>query len=82
MCFRSDRIELRIRFTESPLIDPIQTRVTLLVPSLFEAKQLLEEQSIAYATISGFAYTDRRLAILDPAGHRVELKQSWPEVTL
>ncbi len=61
-----------------PQIEPIKCRVTLLVPSLAEALELLEEKAFPCEKLTGFLYTDRRIVTNDPAGNRVELKQSWP----
>jgi hypothetical protein len=78
LCFQSARLELRIRFVDGPRVDPLTRRLTIVVPSLAEAAELLEERSIPFARLSGIGYTDRRLGTSDPAGHRVELKQGWP----
>lgn len=78
LCFRAARVELRIRLVEHPQIEPIKCRVTLLVPSLAEAMETLEEKAFHCEKVTGFMYTDRRIVTSDPAGNRVELKQSWP----
>ena len=78
LCFKSGRLELLIDLLERPRIDPVATRLTILVPSLEEAAAVLDEHSVRYQRISGVMFTDRRLAMLDPAGNRVELKQEWP----
>jgi hypothetical protein len=77
LCFRSARLELRIRFVDRPQVDPLTRRLTLVVSSLAEAAVLLKERSMPFARVSGLGYTDRRLGTSDPAGHRVELKQGW-----
>lgn len=78
LCFRSARLEVRIRIVDNPKIDPIACRLTLVVRSLAEAAELLEERSVRYVRLSGLWSTDQRLGTLDPVGHRVELKQEWP----
>lgn len=78
LCFNSGRLELSIDLVEQPRIEPVATRVTILVPSLDEAAAMLDEHSVRYQRISGITFTDRRLVTLDPAGNRVELKQEWP----
>ena len=76
--FRSARIELRVNIREDPLTDSIGCRATILVPSLKESVERLEERNVGCQRLSGIVYTDRRVAVLDPAGNRVELKQEWP----
>jgi hypothetical protein len=78
LCFRAAQVELRIRLVEHPRIEPIKCRMTLLVPSLAEALEVLEEKAFHYEKLTGFMYTDRRIVTNDPAGNRVELKQEWP----
>ncbi len=75
LCFISRQIELRVNFVDSPDIDPLEPRVTILVPSLSEVAEQLEERSVPYTTLTGLMYTDRRLEVHDPAGNRVVLKQ-------
>lgn len=75
LCFRSRQIELRVNFVDSPEIDPLKPRVTILVPSLSEVGERLEERSVPYTTLTGVMYTDRRLEVHDPAGNRVVLRQ-------
>ena len=78
LCFNSGRLELSIDLVEQPMIEPVATRVTILVPSLDEAAAMLDEHSVRYQRISGITFTDRRLVTVDPVGNRVELKQEWP----
>jgi len=78
LCFKSARIELRIRITNRPTIDEVKRRVTLLVPSLSVAKEQLSERAVGFIEVTGMVGTDRRVQTLDPAGNRVELKQEWP----
>ena len=78
LCFRSVRLELRIRIVGRPRVDPLACRLTLAVPSLAQAAELLEKRRVRYVRLSGLWFTDCRLGTLDPAGHRVELKQEWP----
>lgn len=80
--FRSAMLELRLRRVENPAIDPVRRRLTLLVPSIRQAIEKLDESGESWVPISGFSFTDRRIATYDPAGHRIELKQEWPEAPL
>jgi hypothetical protein len=80
--FRSASLELRLCRVDRPAIDPVRRRLTLLVPSVREAVEKLDEIGLTWVPISGFSFTDRRIATFDPAGHRVELKQEWPEAPL
>lgn len=78
LCFRSERIKLRIRIVATPKIDPVATRVTIAVGDLQVAAERLAERKIACELLTGISFTDRRLQALDPAGNRVELKQVFP----
>jgi hypothetical protein len=80
--FRSAGIELRVRIREQPRTDPVRRRLTLLVPSIRTAALQLRERLAKYRLLSGWNFTDRRLATWDPAGNRVELKQEWPYAPL
>ncbi|HEY3246589.1 MAG TPA: VOC family protein [Phycisphaerae bacterium] len=75
--FRSERIELHLRLTPEPQLEPVACRAVLLVPSLAAAAERLSERKIAFVRINGIQYTDRRLSLLDPGGNRIELKQAW-----
>ena len=78
LAFRSERLELRIRIADPPRIESGACRVTLAIPSLTEAAELLSERRWPFEQISGLRFTERRLATHDPAGNRVEFKQEWP----
>lgn len=77
LCFRSAQIELRIRLVSRPVVDAVARRVTIAVSSLGMAEELLSDRRIPFEWVHGFAWTDRRLVVLDPTGYRVELKQVW-----
>ena len=76
--FRSARIELRISFHPNARLVRSRPRVTILVPSLRQAMENLEESSIRFELLSGTVRTDRRILLLDPAGNRIAFKQEWP----
>jgi hypothetical protein len=78
LCFRSAQLRLHIRMVDNPRVDSVARRMTLAVDSLEAASRFLEERSVPYLRLPGLWYTDRRLSVCDPAGHRVELKQQWP----
>lgn len=76
--FKSSLIELRIELCECPVIDKNARRLTLVVTCLTTVEEMLTERKQKYDRVSGLAFTDRRMILRDPAGHRVELKQEWP----
>jgi len=82
ICFKSARIELRIRLTENPEIIQTRCRVTLAVTSLDEVENQLIEKLVEYEPMTGLMGSDRRIGTYDPAGNRVEFKQEWPICTL
>jgi len=77
--FRSADLEVRVHLVSDPCVDPMEQRLVIAIPSLFSAKQLLDERHIVWQEFRGLGWTDRRLALLDPGGNRIELKQQWPE---
>lgn len=76
--FRSGPLEMRFREVANPEIDGVEVRVIILVDSLPATRELLDEAGVEYERISPTLQTDRRLSLVDPAGHRVEFKQYWP----
>ena len=80
MRFRDAEWEVRIALTAEPKTEGTAERVTLVVASLFEAKEMLIEKKIRFDQISGTTWTDRRLSLLDTAGNRVGIKRYWPRV--
>jgi hypothetical protein len=75
--FRSSQIELRIDLTENPLIESAGFPVILAVPSLELAIEQLAEKSWSFKRLTGTTLADARVATLDPAGNRVELRREW-----
>ena len=82
LCFKSERIELRIQLLDTPHVDPVVCRVTIAVPSLDEAAELLADRRRHFEKLTGVLFSDRRLDTLDPAGNRVMLKQHYPSGAL
>lgn len=78
LCFKSERIELRIRFSQQPRIESIACRLTIGVLSLTEVSERLAERKWDYTLLRGLMFTDRRVETLDPAGNRVTLRRHWP----
>ena len=74
--FKSEHIEIRLRMWPDLEIDPIPCRVTILVPVLAELCEALTERSGDYESVSGIAWTDRKIQALDPAGNRIVFKQA------
>ncbi|MFH0982414.1 MAG: hypothetical protein V2A79_12865 [Planctomycetota bacterium] len=79
--FRSADLELRYLLLPEPVIEANAHRATLLVNSLREARKLLDEARVPYTPITGIAYTDRHLSLLDPGGNRVAIRQAWRWLT-
>jgi hypothetical protein len=79
--FRSADLELRYDLVDEPVLDGTDHRVTLLVDSLYEVRQILDEARVGYQTISGLAHTDRIVSLLDPGGNRIALRQAWRPIT-
>lgn len=78
--FRSDRLELRVQLVDSPYIHPADTRIHLSVPALDDVTDLLDDNKYEYGWIRGLQFTDRQVVMLDPAGHRIAVRQLWSQV--
>ena len=76
--FRSAQLEVRLRLVSNPSQEQHAFPIVIGIPSLEDASELLRERSVAFETVSGISWPDRRLATSDPAGNRVELKREWP----
>jgi hypothetical protein len=78
--FGARRLDLYIRFVDSPEVDALSPRLVIGVGALTRMESELNERSMKFRRRRGLSWTDRRLVLLDPAGHRIELKQEWPPV--
>lgn len=79
--FRSERLEVRVAMRRQPRIEAVACRLTIRVEDLYETRECLDERRMPYESLTGVSYTDRRIAVLDPAGNRIELKHGWPAGT-
>lgn len=78
LTFRSDRIELRITILDHPAIESVDCRLTLAMPSLEEAAEMLEDKKYSFQWYRGLSFTDRALILHDPAGNRTMIRRLWP----
>ena len=76
LCFRSERIELRIRVAQDPQVESVECRVIVGVSSMVDTIERLEERKVPFQLLSGLGRSDRRIQVLDPAGNRAELTQA------
>jgi len=79
LCFRSAGVELRIEIRPHARVERLRRRAVIAVPSLPAVAAVLGKQGIAFHPTRGLCWSDQRLALLDPGGNRIELKQQWPE---
>lgn len=82
ICFGSEQIELRIRFSTEALIEAVDCRVILAVASIEDATAMLSERHVECYCVSGLSWSNRRIQVLDPAGNRIGLKQIDRDLTL
>ena len=82
LCFRSERIELRLDLVAGPQLDPTGHPVKLAVPSLEEAAEMLDERGVVHQHLTGITWAASRLSATDPGGNRVEFQQQWPDEPL
>lgn len=78
LVFQATQQQIEIRLVSNPGVEAGGFPIVIAVPSLTDASDLLAERSVAFETLSGVSWPDRRLATNDPAGNRVELKREWP----
>ena len=78
MCFRCERVSLKVRLADRPPVNANVRRATIVVANLDELTQRLDQHRIAIEVQSGVAWTARRIYAEDPAGYRIEFKQVWP----
>lgn len=76
--FRSEQLELRIRLCAAPRLEQVARRLTIRVPSMIEAAEMLSDKGVPFGWTSGLSTTDRELVLLDPGGNRVALRRDWP----
>ena len=72
------RCGLLFQYCHDPDVDPNRRRFVLNVPSLVEVEKKLHEHDWPFQRIHGLGVTDHYLSLLDPAGHRVEIRSSQP----
>ncbi len=77
MTFRSDRIDLRITILDHPAIESVDGRLTLLMPNLEEAAEMLKDKNYSFHWYRGLSFTDRALILHDPAGNRTTFRRLW-----
>lgn len=75
--FKSAELELRVLLRDEPRLEQSRRRAVVSVECLETTIAVLDEERIPYQGLSGLNGTDRRVALLDPGGNRVELKQEW-----
>ncbi len=63
-------------YRHDPTIDPMRRRATVVVPSLDEIAARLEEHEWPFERCRGLGAGDECLVVVDPAGHRLEVRES------
>jgi hypothetical protein len=78
LCYQTERLRVRVLLTPEAQPSPMRRRLVLEIPSLQAMAEKLTELGFEPAWYRGLRLTDQRLFVLDPAGNRVEFKQTWP----
>jgi hypothetical protein len=78
LCFSGREYRLVVEAAEMLPPPEMRRRAVLAVGSLPDIAELLEEHKIGYKRETGLSLSDRRLHVTDPAGNRLELRQTWP----
>lgn len=61
-----------------PDVDEVRRRLTLVVPDLDLLEKRLRDFAWPYERVHGLGFSGHRIYLHDPAGHRVEVRQSRP----
>lgn len=69
---------LLLEMRHDPEVDEVRRRMTLVVASLETIERRLAEAQWPFEHIQGIGPSDDRLVLQDPAGHRIEVRQSRP----
>jgi hypothetical protein len=69
---------LLLQVRHDPEVDEVRRRLTLVVASLDELERRLVEIAWPFERVRGIVGSDDRIDLNDPAGHRIEIRQSRP----
>ena len=69
---------LVVETIEAPRRPDMRRRAVLAVMSLADVEELLQEHDVDYVKETGLWLSERRLHVTDPAGNRLEIRQTWP----
>ena len=78
LCFQTEQLQIRFELDASATAHPAARRATIIVPSLEQLRRQLDEHQIPYEDYRGLDFSEQRVYVTDPAGHRIEFKQVWP----
>jgi hypothetical protein len=67
---------LLLQARHDPEVDEVRRRVTIVTPCLERLARRLREYDWPYERVQSFGYSDQRIYVHDPSGHRVEVRQS------
>jgi hypothetical protein len=74
--FGNPRRGLYLQLRHDPTVDSARRRLTVVVPSLAEIAERLQEADFAFSWHHGFGGPDQWLTVADPDGHLVEVRQA------
>jgi hypothetical protein len=78
LTFSGQEYRLLVEVVDSAIDPGVRRRAVLVVKSLDEVEEALKDNRIAYVSERELAITGRRVFVTDPAGHRLEIRQTWP----
>ncbi len=78
LCFQTEQLQIRFELDNSAAAQPAARRATIIVPSLEQLRRQLDDFQIRYEDYRGLDFSEQRVYVTDPAGHRIEFKQVWP----
>lgn len=78
LSFTGQDYRLLVEVVDSAIDPGVRRRAVLVVKSLDDVEEALNASRIAYVSERELAITGRRVFVTDPAGYRLEIRQSWP----
>jgi len=76
--FAGQKHRIVVETVEAAPARQLRRRALLEVRSLKRVEEHFKERGVRYVKESGLSITGRRLFVSDPAGNRLELRQTWP----
>lgn len=78
LSFSGQDYRLIVELVDSAIDPGVRRRAVLVVKSLDSVEDALQANDVSYSCERVLAVTGRRVLVTDPAGYRLEIRQTWP----